>query len=493
MNKLVNVVLGIVLVVVLLCLITKHLDSIFFPFANDFREGHTYSSTFMLLNGENPYSINSYPVFINSYGILFNIVVYPFAYLFGNSVVLHRIVSSSFIFATLFLVFRQSFKNKDFYVFNLICFILLYSGLIYGPNSSVRPDGLGVFLFVCSIIIPVNSNFKKGSLVLSILFGLLSFYTKPYFLIGCIVILIYVFLFVNKWRAILFSFILLVSFLILGYVVFKLMPLYFYETLFAYTSSLKIIQLAYSVKQLKHFFFFSLPFLPFLASIIFCKSGINQLLSNSYSRLLIMLLAFLFFPLGLNSGAFLTYHFQIMMPVMCLFLLTLESKVVHSIKFNMWPLLLSVVLFFSFTYRYVSFSKSVESDFESWESLSEYVDTKNNILASPLLSSLLIDKSKKIYDNGVSAFVNSKHHSEIANRLFGLDAMLDIRKRTYISDLRYKIHYQKFDAIIVSPELPEVVGNYIEHDKYHLVKAYNLRTPHDGAKYRINIWEPIRK
>lgn len=491
MNKLINVIIGIVFTVFLLFLFSKHLNSIFFPFANEYREGHTYSSTVMLLRGENPFSISSYPAFYNSYGILFNIVVLPFAFIFGNSLILHRLISAFFIFAILFVVFRNSFIKREFSVFNLICFVLLYSGLIYGPGGSVRPDNLGVFLFICSIIIPVNNHFDKRSLVLSMLFGLLSFYTKPYYFIGWISISIYMFLFVSYKRALLLNFLFAIFFLLIGFLVSKLFPMYFYEVIFSYTNDAKSNLIMYSVKQLKHFLYYILPFLPIFMSYLIMRGSLKSILKNPYFVISIIIFLFLIYPLGLNLGAFLTYHFQLLLPILCLFLMTFQDEKFESLKSNQLVLLLAIGFFYLFSTKYIGIGKS-KDDIGTWSKMSSYIDTKQNVLVGPLLAPMIMDKNRELYENGVSSYVFLFKSKAITKSIFSLDEKILERKESFITDINSKIKKKYFDAIISSPDIDRGIYPLIDKSKYSLVKTVYLTTPHDGVNYKLNVFEPIK-
>src|ERR1035437_620686 len=85
-------------------LLYLHAEIILYPYPQEFREGHLMSTTKLLIDGINPYSLEVYPNYYNSYGILYNLVVFPFAYLFGCSLEIHRAVSALFIFSSLGLI-----------------------------------------------------------------------------------------------------------------------------------------------------------------------------------------------------------------------------------------------------------------------------------------------------------------------------------------------------------------------------------------------------
>ena len=85
---------------------------------------------------------------------------------------------------------------------SLIAFTLLYIQLFANIGILARPDTLGLFLFLCSIIIPWKWNFTYSSLLAGILLSTLAFLTKPYFIFGAPCIALYLFLSKSKLKGI---------------------------------------------------------------------------------------------------------------------------------------------------------------------------------------------------------------------------------------------------------------------------------------------------
>ena len=59
-----------------------------------------------LLEGRNPYALAELPASTNAYGIVYHLVVLPFARLFGNGYTVHRAISAVAIGATCALIYR---------------------------------------------------------------------------------------------------------------------------------------------------------------------------------------------------------------------------------------------------------------------------------------------------------------------------------------------------------------------------------------------------
>lgn len=67
------------------------------PYPIEFREGAAPVMTQFLLRGMNPYVLGNQPLGMNHYGVLYSLLVWPLAALFGNTLLIHRIVSCLFI------------------------------------------------------------------------------------------------------------------------------------------------------------------------------------------------------------------------------------------------------------------------------------------------------------------------------------------------------------------------------------------------------------
>ena len=163
-NKATTYSLCFIMLVVFCYYSLTYANIIFNPFVSEFREGHTLTPTYLLLKGIMPWSLETYPQYYNCYGILFNLVVYPLALLFGNSLILHRIVNEVFLLMTVIgIVYYKLPKVID--ISRTTILLSLYVLINYSVNITLRPDGLGVFLFTMSILIPLRNHYMGGGVL----------------------------------------------------------------------------------------------------------------------------------------------------------------------------------------------------------------------------------------------------------------------------------------------------------------------------------------
>src|SRR5262245_7571825 len=75
----------------------NHVKLITHAFPLDYNETGMLVITSTIAQGDNPFSLESQPVRISLYPVLYNVVVAPFSRVFGNTLELHRAISGLFI------------------------------------------------------------------------------------------------------------------------------------------------------------------------------------------------------------------------------------------------------------------------------------------------------------------------------------------------------------------------------------------------------------
>lgn len=446
------------------------------PFPIEYREGHSLSSTFLLLKGLIPFQLDQYPEYYNSYGIVFNIFVYPFALIFGNTLVLNRVINEIFwILIACLIVF---YKNKSIKVSSLVVFCTTYILFHYNTNLSVRPDGLGTLLFVLTVLIPFRNQYNIKSIIISAICSLLAFYTKPYFILGWYIMnVMFLFESYNWKKIIVYNIIFHICLLVSTVLIFLLMPLYFYETIFAYSSSIGDIY--YSWLQLKWTIKDSLPIL------LLCLPCVLYLIASKQLRIVAIgcftIVLLLLYPLGTNAGATQTYHGQLLIPIMSL----LAIETIKQInKYEIYLSLLSSILLIN-TYFRMHFTESYNND-NSWVKLCELIDSNENILNSPVIAPIMMEKNKKIYDDGVSGFVYEYEPKDFTTCVFGLDSLILEKKHKYISSIETQIDKGLFDCIILTEN--DIWLTRIKNDKYILSDSIELYMP-IGQQWKLRVYE----
>ena len=150
------------------------------PYQIELREGTALVTTRILLNGENPFSFENQPLAMTNYGIGYNLAVLPFARFFGNTLLVHRAVTFTFILLSAFACAAVVYKKQKDISLSFTCGAFVIIGLTTNGGIGAYPSSMGTFLFLLAVLVPYIRSFDRIGLFASILFSLLAFYTKPY-------------------------------------------------------------------------------------------------------------------------------------------------------------------------------------------------------------------------------------------------------------------------------------------------------------------------
>lgn len=437
------------------------------PFPIEYREGHSIASTYLLLKGISPFTLDTYPEYYNSYGILNNLLVLPFAWFFGNSLVLHRVINELCIILAILLVifYKRKPTNWPILLAGVCSFYLFYH---INTNISVRPDGLGVFLYISSIIVALRNKFSKKSILICGILSILAFFTKPYYILGWY--LVSLVLLFEDWKFFLVSntfFHLLFLLICIG--VNAIFPLYFYETIFAYSSSVgdmnySLNQMIISIKRL-------MPLIVVIGVSILIELWRKNynIIKNIWEWLVIIFaIAFLLlYPLGTNDGAYLTYHTQLLAPILLAMMIDIINE--DSIR-NIW---VQTLIGLCCIYVYIKIPMMHKAEVDGWKKLEKYVDSSESCYNDPGIAPLLIYKDKPVIDDGVSVFVYEFEPRPLTQFLFGKDSLLFEKKKAYINCIAENIREQRYDYAIVSKDKAEKFADYECIDTVEVVYPCN--------------------
>jgi len=195
-----NYLFIITLLIFLICFIISHFHIIFFPNQLEYREGAALLIVSEILKGNMPYTLKMQPYLSEVYGPIYYFISAFFVKFSVLNLTTLRFLSAFCIIANLFCFYYFN-RRRDSTLLLIAYCILFYSHQLFMCIPIARPDSLGLLFFILSIGIPFKNNFNKKSLLLSLLFALLAFYTKVYFVIGFLFVLFYLFCFHSIKRA----------------------------------------------------------------------------------------------------------------------------------------------------------------------------------------------------------------------------------------------------------------------------------------------------
>src|SRR5208283_5145816 len=124
--------------------------------------------------------------------------VLPLAMVWGSTPFTHRVVSCFFIVMTCGCLLWGLRVSRVSCSLSAVAVATLFAFLSTGLSIVSRPDSLGQFLFLASIVLPFACRYSASSLAISIGLSLFALLTKSYFVLGAPFLAVYLFGFESK-------------------------------------------------------------------------------------------------------------------------------------------------------------------------------------------------------------------------------------------------------------------------------------------------------
>jgi hypothetical protein len=501
---------------VLLGLLTwQHWQIISVPVPLDYYEGTQPLITGIIAGGDNPFTRERQPMAADVYPPLYNLLAAPLSGLFGNSLAYHRAISALFIVASCLLCLLALRRRGSHWAHAIAAVALIYAALLYYATPVASTNGTGMFFFLASVLVPWLDGFRTRSLAWSIGLGVSAFYSKQYFAAGMLFVAAQLLLTASIRAALLYS--LSVAGLLLGSLalVHWTSPYYLDNTLWSVqaaarlmtTSDTMLLQLAEFIRV-----YAALLVLLALAAVRRWRSEtsvprlnltrLNEPLSDYRpdflwlcfvgATFLIVLL------LGHNPANWMTYLFQLMSP----FLLMATFRYLQSAALASWLVIPLVLVTFYNSYSLLQRDFTVDRG--PWQDVGQVVESSEEILASPILTALLVRQGKEVFQDGHTFyfplaaekpawFVKREPESRVG-------AVWD----DYIRELYRRVESRQFDVVLATgwdingffttrphPDSGEA-GDDIFRRHYRHERTVTLSmTDRPGAgTHRIQVWRP---
>ena len=232
LGRVINILYMICVISFVVAIAHNHVKLISNEFPLDYNEPGMLVTTSTIAHGDNPFSLENQPSRISLYPVLYNILVAPLSRVFGNTLELHRIVAGLFIMACCALCFYLCRREAGARTESFIAAALFYAALLFYSTPVAGPNSLGLFLFLSAITVPWVHGFSTRSLSVTILLGVLAFYTKQYFVACLGYVALYLFLAESKKRAVYFSLAAFTTFIAVLALVCYTSPYYLEDTFF---------------------------------------------------------------------------------------------------------------------------------------------------------------------------------------------------------------------------------------------------------------------
>ncbi len=452
----------------------------------EFREGANVLLTDYILHGKNPFLLMNQPLMNTNKGAFYNLVVLPFAAIFGNTLAIHRIISILFILLSSILVIWILSRFRTSLPIALAGGAVVFASLLFYSDPISRADGLGTFLYLVAGIIPFVRKFDRTSLVISGLAGILAFFTKPYFMLSFGVVALYLFLFQSKKKGFLFGAITLLVLLAICVVVRKFFPCYFLNTILNNASN-GADHLDYMVSQMIRFIEIFAPLL-----LIFMLT--NRIdLNRPFVKIPYDYFGFFFFcsfaailVLGQNTGNYMVYLFQLMTPPLVVLAL---KNLEHVPK---WSILIVPLLILNLGHLcfWVLYPNTPPSG-DQWTEVYQLLANSKKVLNSPVLVPEMVRLGLQPIDSGSSQYYY-RTDAYPGNLIAPVYTATRMRGLDYLYEVEATIKEKGFDHIIITSGYSFFAKMDLIQQYYIHVKDFHISMPQTNQTWDLEYWEPIK-
>jgi hypothetical protein len=519
---------AIALALVLVKLLSFHSQLIANPFQNEYREGATLLSTAALLAGKNPYALANQPEYTNVYGIVYNLFVYPFARLFGNTLPVHRGVSAGFVMGDCLLLFGIMRWMKIGVLVSVASTLIFYAHLLFYVTPLARPDAMGVFLFLIAIFAPLRFQYSTRSLALSIVSGILAFLVKPYFLLGLIGAIVHTFLFRSRRSGLKYGFFALAALVAALLLMQTIFETYLNNT-FLIHANIKILgsSLDFVNQQITVYSQRNLGLIGLIALGVFSwlsrqsawkwdslplsipklrltpREGpmVHQppVIGLTLTLLGLNSLVF-FFSMGRHAGNWLIYMHQLLSPFLILWAASLANDLVAQSPTNrlQWqkllvPLLLGVNLV---SVTAADFLPTLSpAQLSQWNSLEQLIAQHQRVFNSPAVASILMQQGKPVFDSGQSEyFVVGANDTASMWGMIPADFRILERNNQFLRDIQTSVVQQNYDLVVLTHQRSTFLSAELVKQQYDLLGTFPAPMPPapllSPKKWQLDVWVP---
>jgi hypothetical protein len=468
-----------------------HLRMIVSPAPQEMREGGIIWITRLLLEGRNPYAVAELPAGTDVYGILYHLVVLPFARVFGNGFTVHRTVSAAAIAGSCVLLYRLLRRERTDRLLAAVGVMLFYASSLYFVAPLARPDGLGVFLAMVSMTLVFSDTVTPIRFLIGLAFALLALLTKVYLAYPPFVMAAYVFLFVSRPRGLLYGLASVGAAIALLLVVTTIYPTYINVSIVDNAQSASYYDLDHMKQQTLDWLLFSLPLAAALglavARAVTRRPSWTALRPGIFTFASIVNAATFFLVLAGHPGAHMTYLFQLVTPVLMLALLPRLGQLA-------WPraaIAAALPIGFALNAHYFPLTFARFSAAEAvFAQLTGVIEAHQNVLGSTEIAGPLALAGRPVVDSGHSQYFGA---AEIDRRLPGLasPAVLHARWDNFTGEIAQSITAQQFDLIVRSRR-PGLIPLDLVTTHYVRTGTFDLDFPWGAQNWPVDLWEPRR-
>jgi hypothetical protein len=474
-------------------LVVLHLRMIVSPAPQEMREGAIIWITRLVLEGRNPYVLSELPASTYAYGIIYRLVVLPFARIFGNGYTVHRAVSAVAIAGACAVLYRLLRREGTRFVLAVIGVMLFYASSVYFVAPLARPDGLAVLFCLASIACLFTDDLTPGWFAVGLIFGLLALLTKIYLAFPPFLMSLYVLLFVSPKRGLIYAVTTVAASVVALLAMTVFYPAYISMSLVDNMNSASYYNVDHMKRQTLDWLIYSLPLTIGLVLLLLravTRAGPMQWIRSTPSPFAFAAAvnATVFFCVFAgHAGAHMTYMFHLVTPLLIVSMLPCFDE--RSWAGAIVAVALPVAFIANAHYFPLTFGRFRAAE-ATFAQLSESIRTHHYVLGSTEVAGPLALAGQPVFDSGHSQYFGD---AAIRYRIPGLipAESIDARWKAFLAEIKSGIIGGHFDLIIRNRR-PGLIPDGLVAAHYHRVATVDVDLAWGAQRWPLDLWEPIR-
>jgi hypothetical protein len=468
-----------------------HVRMIISPAPQEMREGAIIWITRLLLDGRNPYALSELPASTNAYGIVYHLVVWPFARVLGNGYTVHRVVSAAAIAGACALLYRLLRREGTDRMLAAVGVMLFYASSLYFVAPLARPDGLGVLFCIASVTWLFTADLTAKQFLVGLLFAMLALLTKVYLAFPPFVAALYVALFVSPTRGLAYGTAAVGAALAVLLAITVFYPAYVSVSIIDNMNSSTYYDVDHMERQTLDWLSYSLPLtvgtLAVLARWVVGGGLARRPRLSPFAFGSIVNAGVFFAVFAGHPGAHMTYLFHLVTPLLIV-------AVLPQLAADSWARALVVVaLPIAFVanahYFPLTFDRFRRAEATS-ALLTDAIRSHTHVLGSTEVAGAIALSGQPVFDSGHSQYFGAAASDRPWPGFVPAD-LLRARWDGFLDDINAGITGERFDLIIRSRR-PGLIPDRLVAQHYVRVATIDVDFPWGAQRWPVDLWEPAR-
>ncbi len=455
------------------------------PAPQEMREGALIVTTLALLDWRNPYAPDVMAQSGNLYGILYPLLVVPFAALFGPGLAVHRAVAGLGFLVGAALFQRTLRRAGVDALAALLATAAMLAGWLYWVGGTVRPDGVGVALMMTAYAIAAPDPASARRFALSLALSLAAMAAKIYFVFPAGVAAAFVFLFRSRTLGIIFGLATLAGIVAVLCLLALLLPAYPALVLGANLQAVRY-DVAHLLRQSRDWALFSLPLLA--ALVVVAQQRVAP--PRFWSFAAACAAAALLVALGGHPGAHLSYFFHLLSPPLAIAVLSAAAR--QKAALRAFRLALPVAMVASAPLYPLDPGRFTvaEARFATAERL--MADARVPLTTTELAPLAALEGIAPPETGHSEYLLDSLEVSppQLLAPLWLPRPLLARGIETLVDDVQAGLAEQRFDLVIANRGSSLVRGSDLAAARYRIVDRIMIEMPWSLQSWPLDVWRP---